>query len=180
MGELAAVFTSICWTITSIIFTFAGQKVGAAVLNRIRLAFAVLWIIAIHFILEGRPIPFDAAPERWFWLGLSGIFGLVLGDLFLFQGFVMVGPRISTLIMALSPVMSAVFAWLLFGKSLRLIQAVGILLTLGGVVWVVLERTSAKQTVTDRKHYALGLLAAFGGAAGQTAGLLMAKARPGG
>jgi drug/metabolite transporter (DMT)-like permease len=175
LGELAAVFTSICWTFTSIIFTFAGHKVGASVLNRMRLAFAVIWILTIHLILQGRLIPIDAAPERWLWLGLSGIFGLVLGDLFLFQGFVMVGPRISTLIMALSPVMSAVFAWLLLGESLRLTQIGGILLTLSGVAWVVLERTPEAKTFVDRKRYALGLLAAFGGAAGQTAGLLMAK-----
>jgi drug/metabolite transporter (DMT)-like permease len=44
----------------------------------------------------------------------------------------------------------------------------------------VLERTPETQTVIDRKRYALGLLAAFGGAAGQTTGLLMAKRGLGG
>ncbi len=175
MGQLAAVVTSLCWTITSIIFTFAGQRVGALKVNRIRLAFAILWTLLMHLLLQGQLIPLDAAPERWLWLGLSGIFGLVLGDLFLFQAFVMVGPRISTLVMALSPVLSALAAWLWLGEALRPAQVIGILLTVGGITWVVLERTSGQALITDRKRYALGVLAAFGGAAGQSIGLLMAK-----
>jgi drug/metabolite transporter (DMT)-like permease len=168
LGEIAAVFTSICWTFSSIIFTFAGRRVGAAVLNRMRLTFAVLWVALIHLLLQGRLFPTDASPERWIWLGLSGVAGLVVGDLLLFQGYVMIGPRISTLIMSLSPVFSAVLALLFLNETLRAGQIIGILVTIAGVALVVLDHHGSQETPINRKRYLLG-------AAGQTVGLILAK-----
>ena len=42
MGEIAAVVTSICWSLNSIQFTLAGRRVGSEVVNRVRLVLAVL------------------------------------------------------------------------------------------------------------------------------------------
>ncbi len=175
MGAFAAVITSMCWTISSITFTFAGQKVGAVVLNRLRLAFAIVWTILMHFALTGHLLPVGAAPERWLWLGLSGIVGLILGDVFLFQAYINIGPRLSTLIMSLAPVIGAVLAWLLFDEILRLSQIIGMLVTLAGVIIVVLERTEVKHSPVDHHRYLIGLLCAVGGAAGQAVGLILAK-----
>lgn len=174
MGELAGILTSVFWTFSSIIFTFAGRKVGSVILNRMRLAFALVWIVLMHWIIQGTPLPLNAAPERWFWLGLSGIIGLVLGDLFLFKAYVIVGPRITTLVMASVPVLSAVLAWIFLKENLRLMQIVGIALTVAGIALVVLEQRNGASH-TDRRRYLIGLLAAFGGAVGQSLGLLLAK-----
>ncbi len=175
MGEIAAVITSICWTISSITFTFAGRKVGASVLNRLRLALAIVWTLLMHLLLTGQLLPTQAAPERWLWLGLSGIVGLVLGDLFLFQAYISIGPRLSTLIMSLAPVISAILAWLFFGELLRPFQIVGVLVTLAGIAIVILERVEEKKTPVDRKSYILGVLSGVGGATGQALGLILAK-----
>ncbi|MBI4928814.1 MAG: DMT family transporter [Anaerolineae bacterium] len=175
MGNLAAIFTSVCWTISSVLFTSAGRKVGASVLNRLRLSFAMVWIMIMHLLLQGTLFPFDAPLDRWVWLGLSGIIGLVLGDLFLYQAYVSIGPRIATLIMSLSPVMSALLAWWLMGEALRGGQIAGILLTVAGIMLVVFDRTGGLMATTNRRQFGLGLLAAFGGAVGQTIGVLLTK-----
>lgn len=176
MGEIAAIITSICWSISSITFTFAGQKVGASVLNRLRLALAIVWTLLMHLALTGQILPLQAAPERWLWLGLSGIVGLVLGDFFLFQAYIHIGPRISTLIMSLAPVISALLAWLFLRESLRLAQVIGMLITLAGVALVILERVDGSRTTQiPQRQYLIGVLSAVGGATGQALGLILAK-----
>lgn len=57
-------------------------------------------------------LPFDAQAEQWAWLALSGIVGFVIGDLLLFQSYVIIGARIAMLIMALAPPITAFAGWL--------------------------------------------------------------------
>lgn len=82
------------FSFTSSFFTLAGRQVEAVIVNRVRLLLAAILLMLIHFMLLGSFLPLSATPERWFWLGLSGIVGLVLGDSFLFQAFIWIGPRL--------------------------------------------------------------------------------------
>lgn len=179
MGEIAALATSFCWSLTSIQFTLAGQQVGSSVVNRVRLAMAVLFVSAAHLLLQGEIWPVQAQVFRWGWLGLSGIVGLVLGDACLFQAFVLIGPRRSMLMMTLVPVISALLAWAWLGELLSLIQIGAILMTVAGIVWVVSERkgkldASGENTQSEEEHLR-GVLLGFGAALGQALGLVIAK-----
>lgn len=173
MGEIAALLTAVCWAVTSLFTTSAGRRVGSVVVNRMRLLFAVLLLLLAHFVFFGRLLPTGAGLERWFWMGASGVVGLVLGDSFLFQSYVMIGPRLGTLIMATVPVFSAIIAWLFLGESLSLPEVSGILLAVGGIILVVLERSNGAPK--DRRNYVLGVLAGIGGALGQAGGLVLSK-----
>jgi drug/metabolite transporter (DMT)-like permease len=175
IGELAALGTSLCWTATSTFFAFASRKVGSLVLNRVRLVLAVIVLLIAHPLLRVS-LPLQAGSERWFWLGLSGIVGLTLGDLFLFQSFIFVGPRLGMLMMSLAPVIAGVTAWFFLAESLGAVQILGIAVTLGGVAWVVLEggnRQPEGQQI--HKNYWKGILFGVGAAAGQALGLILAK-----
>lgn len=183
-GEIAALITAISFAFGSTLFTFAGRKLGSPIVNRTRLIVAFIVIILIHQLTFGRLMPFDAGIEPWFWLSLSGVVGLALGDASLFQAFVMVGPRISMLMMALAPVLSVIMAWIFLGENLNPQQLVGIILTVVGIGWVVLERPSRKArmvssgssiAVTSTRDYLIGLLFGFGGAMGQAGGLVLSK-----
>ena len=173
LGEIAAVFTSITYAVNSTLFTLAGKKVGAMVVNRVRLAAACLFLGAGVWIFSGTPWPVDAGWDRWFWLGLSGIVGLVIGDAFLFQAFLWVGPRISMLMMSLAPIIAAITAWIFLGESLSGIQISGILLTLLGVSWVILDKNN--NSGGQKENYLRGILFGLGAAAGQGLGLVLAK-----
>src|SRR5262249_20773546 len=136
---------------------------------------AVLLVMLLHTLTFGLPIP-KADTGRWFWLGLSGFIGLALGDAFLFQAFILIGPRISMLMIALAPVLGAVLAWLFLSATLTVIEVVGIVITIMGVMLVIGERSGGSETKTvDRRRYLLGLLCGLGGAAGQAGGLVLSK-----
>jgi len=174
IGQLSALMTSVLWTTTSTFFTLGGRQVGSVVLNRTRLLFAVAFLLLAHLIL-GVPLPLGIETERLLWLSLSGVIGLVIGDALLFQGFVMVGPRISMLMMSLAPVIASLLAWMFLDEILSLGQIAGMLLTLIGISLVVLEGNGNRLNQIDQSTYFLGVLLAFGGAAGQATGLVAAK-----
>jgi drug/metabolite transporter (DMT)-like permease len=178
LGELAALGTSLTFAVNSVLFTAAGRKVGSVVVNRVRLILAFGFLAAAHLLFEGALFPAGAGNERWLWLGLSGVVGLVLGDAFLFQAFVWVGPRISMLMMSLAPIIAALTAWLLLGEALTALQILGVGLTIGGLIWVILENNT-RQDPADR-DYLKGILFGLGGAAGQAVGLVLAKRGLGG
>jgi drug/metabolite transporter (DMT)-like permease len=160
MGELAAIGTSLCFSFGSILFTFAGREVGSGIVNRTRLLVAAVLVMLWHLVAFGQALPLDAAPERWFWLGLSGFVGLALGDAFLFQAFVLVGPRLS----------------MFLGETLALLEVVGIGITIAGIMLVIAERGGkAKVEELDRRRYIIGLLCGLGGAVGQASGLTLSK-----
>jgi len=182
MGELAALFTSVAWSFTSLQFTLAGRRVGSPVVNRTRLALAAVFLALAHLLLTGALWPQSAAPARWFWLGISGIIGLVLGDACLFQAYVLIGPRRAMLLMVLSPILSSLLAWLWLGEALTGLEIFAMLVALGGVAWVTTApRPQASNGAAvfagdhDHRAYLNGVLLGVGAALGQALGLLLAK-----
>lgn len=172
LGELAALGTSLTFSLGSTFFSLAGRRLGATVVNRARLLLSAIFLICLHWALLGSLLPLAADPHRWLWLGLSGVVGLVLGDIFLFHAFVWIGPRLSMLMMSLAPVIATLQAWIFLNEKLEFVQLGGIVLTLLGVAWVVLER----QGTGSRDHnYTRGILYGLGGAIGQATGLVLAK-----
>ena len=175
LGELAALATSLFFSIGPTFFTLAGRLVGSAIVNRSRLLVATLILIVIHAVFLGEFLPLSADPERWWWLGLSGVIGLTLGDAALFQAFVQLGARLTMLVFSLSPVLSAIMAWLFLNETLSGIEILGISVTIAGVLWVVSENQNGGEDKADRSLYMKGLFFAFLGAIGQASGLITAK-----
>ena len=174
MGEIAALVTAVLWSFTSIFFSRASTALGSVKVNRLRLAFAVILLMLTHLFLRGSLLPLDGTPQRWLWMGLSGLVGLVFGDACLLQCYVLIGPRLGTLMLSTAPVISTVLAWAFLGERLSAGELLGILITVLGVGVVVLDRGS-RQAQQPPKIYALGLLFGLGGALGQAGGLILAK-----
>jgi drug/metabolite transporter (DMT)-like permease len=177
-GYLASVGTSLLFSLSSIAFTAAGRKVSSPVVNRVRLVLAFGFVAALHTLAFGMPLPFDAAPERFLFLGLSGIIGFVLGDAFLFQAYVMIGPRLALLVMSLAPILTVLLAFAFLHERLLPVDLLGIAITLAGVVLVVSERRGPQDTIFARpgsRAYLVGLGCALGGAVGQAVGLIFSK-----
>jgi len=62
IGELAALSTSGVFVMTALIFTQTGRMVGSQVTNRMRLLFALIYLVAINLILFREPLRFSAGP----------------------------------------------------------------------------------------------------------------------
>lgn len=181
-GEFAALSTALFWAFTSIFFSEAGRRIGSFNVNRIRLVMAVLIYVILMTLETGSPIPANINAQQFFWLGLSGIMGLVIGDSCGFKSLVMIGPRLTTLLYSLTPIMTSIIAWLFLGEKLRVIDTLGVTATVAGIVWVVTERRSEQQKRFEVIHghpdsgsLKKGILLGIGAAFGQAVGLVLAK-----
>lgn len=179
-GQIAGVLTAVFWTVTALAFESAGKKVGSLSVNLIRLIIAFFFIGIYTFFTRGLFFPSDASLYNWEWLSLSGPIGFVIGDLFLFQAYVIVGARFSMLMMALAPPFAALISWLVLDEVLTLKNWLGMSITLTGIVLVILKREKKEENGTIKRKiksgYSLeGILLALGGALGQAAGLVISK-----
>ncbi len=172
-GQLAALSTAVLWTGTAMFFTAAGRRLGTTVVNASRIAIAIVLLGLAHRYLNGLWIP-EAQSRQVMFLAMSGVVGLSIGDQALFTAFAYIGPRLSTLIMTTSPIFAGALGWIVLGEHLQPQALIGMMLTVGGVAWVVLERSPA--TATAKTHHQLrGVLLALVGAACQSGGLLLSK-----
>ncbi len=154
------------------LFTISSRRLGYSLVNRLRLAVALLLLMVAHLITRGTLVPLDVTPFHWFWFGLSGIVGFAVGDMLLFKAFVMLGARISMLLMALVPVFGTLIAWLFLGETLNPYELVAISIVITGIIWVVAEKKNGEH---PGNHYMIGILCGIGGAIGQAVGLILSK-----
>ena len=179
-GQWAALGAAGCWAFSALAFDVAARRLGALILNPIRLLLAFGLLSLLAWGLRGVALPVDATPRAWAWLAVSGLVGFVFGDFCLFQAFLAIGPRLSMLMMALAPPLTAVIGWLLLGEVLTRRDLVGMALTVTGIAWAVLERRPAEGTERDtgspaRRASILGVFFGFCGALGQAGGLVLSK-----
>ncbi len=148
VGQLAALATAICWTVTSLSFEAAGKRVGSLQVNLIRLALALGMFSVYLAVRRGYVLPIDAGAHVWIWLSLSGLVGFVLGDLFLFQAFVDLGARRAMLIYSSVPPMTALIGWAILGERLAGLQLLAMGATVAGIVLVTTAKTAALPTTS--------------------------------
>jgi drug/metabolite transporter (DMT)-like permease len=172
-GQLAALGTAVSWTLTALAFDAAARRIGALSLSLIRLVIACGFLCLAAWGLRGLPLPLDASPYAWRWLALSGLVGFTFGDFCLFRAYVTIGPRLSQLMMALAPPLTAVVGWLLLGETLGGRALLGMFLTVAGIAWAVLDRKSVNGE--SARPSLPGLAMGFGGALGQAGGLVLSK-----
>lgn len=173
IGELAALGTAGCWVVTSLAFTRAGQRVGSLSVNYVRLFFALPMLCVVTLLIRGQFLPLDASGDAWMWLSLSGVIGFVFGDMCLFRAFILIGPRLSSLIMATAPLMTALIGYLVLREALGLAALLGMVLTIGGVAWALADRTASSGVTGENRLW--GVVLALGGALGQALGLVLSK-----
>jgi drug/metabolite transporter (DMT)-like permease len=171
LGEICAVITALFWSMSPLFFTAAIARVGTVTVNITRLTFALLFLVA-SVIVMGYSV--DLSASQYGYLSFSGFLGLVFGDSFMFKAFQRIGARITMLVMALSPAIAAFAAFFILGERMPVLGILGIVVTLGGIVWVVAERSTVTKE-SPHKVTKLGLFYAFLGAAGQGLGLVFAK-----
>lgn len=173
-GEITALITAVFWTITATSFELAGRKVGSLSVNYIRLIIGFILISLYTTFTRGMFLPLDAAPKAWFYLSLSGLVGFVIGDMFLFQAYVEIGSRISMLIMALVPPITAFLGYITMGEVLTTLNLIGMIITISGIALVVLMRNPEGKNLKF-SYSVKGISYAFIGALGQSSGLVLSK-----
>jgi drug/metabolite transporter (DMT)-like permease len=170
IGEIAALTTALCWSITSYAFTNAARRIGAIQVNIDRMVLASIMLISIIGIFGiSLSLTFNQISN----LVISGTLGLVLGDSFLFKSFQLIGARLGIIIMAAVPVLSTILAFFFLNEIISLLGMFGMLLTIAGILIVVLERKIPEENKTSISK--IGIFYGFLGALGQASGLIFAK-----
>jgi drug/metabolite transporter (DMT)-like permease len=171
LGEIAGLTTALCWSLTAIVFTAASKRIGSLQVNLYRLPMALTLLFISYSIIDGR---FEILRSNLFWLLASGVVGLAIGDSFLFEAMVLIGARLSMILMALAPPMTAVLAYFFLGETVGLTGILGVAITIGGVSWVVAERRSDLNGLPHKISW-FGIICGVFGALFQAIGLILAK-----
>ena len=178
MGELAAGGTAVLWAMSSLLFTQGGKRIGAESVNLIRLYFGMLFIVITHWTMTGVPIDMEVEGWRHVVLLISAFVGLVIGDGALFYAFVLIGARLSMLLMSLVPVFSAIFARLCFNERLSTPEVAAICFSVLAIAYVVGEKRNDSSDSADkvtRSDFAWGVSLSLVGVIGQTGNLIITK-----
>jgi drug/metabolite transporter (DMT)-like permease len=165
-GEFAALAAAVIWAIASYIYIFLGKQISASTLNFAKSGIAIL-LTLVTLLSLGELFP-TVSWETMALLSLSGVLGIGMGDTAFFASLSRLGSRRALLLESLSPPLTALSALVWLQEQLSPLAYLGIALTITGVAWVVVERTT--DMIQPYPHSwagtGFGLLAALGQACG--------------
>ena len=176
-GEAACLAAAALWSIAVALFREPIERHGARVVNLAKCALALV-LLTLTAAVAGRLGEFSGASSRDLALiAISGVVGLTVGDTALFAAVARIGPYRALLFQTLTPAFTAAMAFAWLGRVPGPWQAAGAVVTLTGVVLVLLSgRAGERSTVGDRSAVPwIGIALAVGAAAGQGAGIVLAK-----
>lgn len=177
-GEAIALATVLCWTFSVQFFEAASKRVGSTSVNIIRLFVALILFSALLLVRDGTFLPLDFPTRAWIYLGLSGIVGFFIGDIFLFKALVQLGPRIAMLIQSLAAPTAAIIGWLCLDELYLFHQWLGMAIALSGVAIVIFERakkSAPPSAYSARKITVKGVGIGLIGMVGQAGGMVLSK-----
>lgn len=137
-GEIFALLVAFLWGAASILWTRAGEKISAAELNLIKAILASGLVCLTLLALGISLVPMPAL--SFLQLFLSGMVGIGMGDTALFAAFQRLGPTRSSMIKLLSPLLVSLVAFISLQERISLLDLIGSLLTILGIVLVMSER----------------------------------------
>jgi drug/metabolite transporter (DMT)-like permease len=176
LALLAAFGTAVFWAFSAIFFEDASKKVGALAVNFWKVTFAFVFLAISGTIVRGVPFPYDAPLRTWLLLGLSGLIGFVISDYFLFNAYILIGSRITVIFQSLTPVFTALFAYIFIAERMQAHRFVGMAVTIAGILIVVLTRSKQSRQNNEGALSAKGLLFAFLSSVFQAGGMVLTKA----
>ena len=165
---LAAVLTTLLFSVSAIFGRRVSQYLSATQANLARLAVAAtclgLWSHLFGFGVQGRAFPV---------LFLSGCVGFGLGDLAMFQAYQRIGARRTVvLIQCLAAPFGTVAEWLWLGHAPTLLQAIYGCVILSGVG---IALAPAEIRVPERQGVKLGVIFGSLAAIGQAGGAVLSR-----
>ena len=170
IAELAALSAAFCWALSGLISINAIRKLGPLAFNRVRMSFVFLLLAGISLLTgEWREFPLDTIQT----LMISGLIGIFLGDTALFAALQRLGPSRTSIVFTFHAPMTVIMGWFILEEHLPWLTLLGCGIVTVGVLIAILGRRNNKEpqsidSTQGRLRYgiALGLLAAFGQAAG--------------
>ncbi len=159
IGEIAALSTALCWAVAARMFRILGQSFTPLSLNLWKglAAIAILVVITEFFVA-----PVDIDQDTLFWLLLSGVIGIGLGDTFFFQALNKIGDSQSILVAeTLAPIFTALLAMAWIGEWLTWQQWCGVAIVLFSVDVIIKIQKRSTENIFILSGYVYAGLAAL-------------------
>lgn len=139
LGPLLALSAAALWAVSPMFMASAGRRVGSfpVVLLRSLLASFMLGSAILAVALITGVAPALPGPEQAAWLVLSGLIGMGIGDVLIYEAFVTLGPRRTTQALVIAPAVTVVLGWLTIGEALSAQTLVGIAVILAATFYAV-------------------------------------------
>ena len=180
LGMVFSLCASLFWTVTPIFLASAGRRIGAFNVNILRLGMAGAALALIsggYLVCKGNYYALSIPVPAFFWLVLSGIAGLVLGDTLYIRALTTLGPRRTTQMITLAPIIPVAIAWVFIGERLTWPMLAGIAMIICGITYTaVYEGDPEESTNAEPGNYSnKGIFLAIGGTLFHGSGAVMAR-----
>lgn len=174
LGLIAATTAAFFWAISVVLYRRVGTFMAPVRLNMTKGLIAVVILSAVMLVdwLVMKNVPWTLGWYGLLIMAASGVIGIGLGDTLFFAGLNRMGARRMLLLFTINPVITVLIAWMMMGEPLTGPQVFGIVLTCGGVAWVIAERNTKR---SDGHVDLLGILYGIGAATCQATGYLMSR-----
>ena len=170
-GEFFAISAAFLWAFSAILFERLGKKIRPIEMTLLKGTFAATMLGATMFLLR-EPIS-SINSLSLIVLLISGAVGIGIGDTAYFEAIKNLGARQALLLGTLAPPMTALLALIFLGEGVAPVSWLGILITVGGVAWVISERRRNGQLQANgnvernvRRGVLFGVLASLSQASG--------------
>ncbi len=141
-------------TLSTIPFTDAARKWGPVAINHFRLLVAFIVLSMLVMVIDKEsPIELFTTPSstEYMYLSTSGIVGLVIGDYFGFHCLAILGAKRFSIFNTIAPGAALAFGFLLVGESIDIIGIIGMIISIGGMIWFI-EGSNTKEIEAHIVH----------------------------
>ena len=146
LGCLAALGSALAWAVGSILFRRIGDEASPLGMNLGKGLLGLL-LLGLALVVVGTT-PMSA--RTVFFLAISGVVGIALGDTFFFMTLMRLDPRLTLLLATVGQVATVFMAMLFLGERPGALAWVGIPLVLAGVTWVMSEQMPVEDKLSTR------------------------------
>lgn len=170
LGAGAALGSALAWAVGSILYRKIGEQASPLGMN-LGKGLLGLVLLGVGLLAAGYQ-PMDQ--RSTFYLVISGLVGIALGDTFFFMALVRIDPRQTLLLGTVGQVFTVLLALVLLGERPSALTWIGIVAVLGGVTWVLRERLP-RESPARRRERTLGVLYGLLAAGCMALGIICAK-----
>lgn len=168
LGSLAALISAGAWAFSSILFRKLGDEISPLGMNLGKCIIGILYLGVTVLFIGIAPV----SSHAFLFLGASGLLGIACGDTFFFKTLIYLGPRLTLLLETLGPAVTVLLAVIFLRERPSPLVWTGILLTLGGISWVLWEDSSKEK---NGKNMILGVKYAILFVLCNSIGIILAK-----
>lgn len=143
LGEFLSLLCALLWAFAVICYRKAGHHFSVSLMNWFKITITLLLMIPTLLLLEPAGMP-DLSVREWILILVSGVFGIMLADLFYLRALQLIGAGLSGLTGSLYSPFVVVLSFFYLGERLNLWQFMGMALVMLGVL--IISTKSKHQT----------------------------------